>query len=75
MRTWAIQNDICLPGKGWVVTVGSVWYAKENLCFPAEFEQANTVRSLLFVVVFQQHLNGRLDRSEPPTLMEGVQNE
>jgi len=75
VRTWAIQNDTCFPGKGWVVTVGSVWYAKENLCFPAEFEQANTVRSLLFVVVFQQHLNGRLDRSEPPTLMEGVQNE
>ena len=75
MRTWAIQNDTCLPGKGWVVTVGSVWYAKENLCFPAEFEQANTVRSLLFVDVFQQHLKGRLDRSEPPTLMEGVQNE
>ena len=75
MKTWAIQNDTCIPDKGWVVTVGSVWYAKENLCFPAEFEQANTVRSLLFVVVFQQHLNGRLDRSEPPTLMEGVQNE
>ena len=34
---WEIQNDTSLPGKGWVVTVGSVWYDVVKLVVSGRF--------------------------------------